>query len=77
MSDQTFIILQGLLAFGVPLALAVIELIKLRRSTPAPVGGGEPEAVHEVTNVTPFPNRTPKPAQPTTTTEIPDLKRAA
>ena len=73
MSNQTFIILQGLLAFGAPLTLAVIELVKLRRKTPAPVGGGEPE----VTNVTPFPSRTPLPAQPATLAELPELKRAA
>jgi len=53
MSDQLFIMLQCLLAFGAPLTLAVIELIKLRKKTPAPVGGGEPEVV----NVVPFPNR--------------------
>ena len=67
MSDQLFIMLQGLLAFGAPLTLAVIELIKLRRKTPTPVGGGEP------TNLIHFPSRTPLPAQP----ELPELKRAA
>jgi hypothetical protein len=73
MSDQLFIMLQCLLAFGAPLTLAVIELIKLRRKTPAPVGGGEPE----VTNVTPFPSRTPLPAQPDILAEMPGLKHAA
>jgi hypothetical protein len=68
MSDQLFIMLQGLLAFGAPLTLAVIELIKLRRKSPAPVGGGEPG------KVIPFPSRTPLPAQPA---ELPGLKRAA
>jgi hypothetical protein len=53
MSDQLFIILQGGLAFGAPLTLAIIELIKLRKKTPAPVGGGEPELV----NVVAFPSR--------------------
>ena len=67
MSDQLFIMLQGLLAFGVPLTLAVIELYKLRRRTPAPVGGGEPE----LSNIVAFPSRTPMPA------ELPTLKRAA
>lgn len=45
MSDQLFILLQGVLAFGAPLALAFVELRKLRRRTPAPVGGGEPTVV--------------------------------
>lgn len=45
MPDHIFIMLQGLLAFGAPLTLAFIELYKLRRRTPAPVGGGEPNIV--------------------------------
>lgn len=45
MSGELFIILQGLLAFGAPLTLAFIELYKLRRKTPAPVGGGEPNVI--------------------------------
>lgn len=45
MSGELFIILQGVLAFGAPLTLAFIELYKLRRRTPAPVGGGEPTVV--------------------------------
>ena len=77
MSNQTFIMLQGLLAFGAPLTLAVIELIKLRRKTPAPVGGGEPLATAEVSNVTPFPSRTPLPAQPATLAEMAEQQRAA
>ena len=45
MSGELFIILQGVLAFGAPLTLAFIELYKLRRKTPAPVGGGEPNVI--------------------------------
>ena len=45
MSGELFIILQGLLAFGAPLTLAFIELYKLRRKNPAPVGGGEPNVI--------------------------------
>jgi hypothetical protein len=74
MSSQTFIILQGLLAFGAPLTLAVIELVKLRRKTPAPVGGGDPLATAEPSNVTPFPSRTPLPTEPEA---LPELQRAA
>ncbi len=77
MSNQTFIILQGLLAFGAPLTLAVIELVNLRRKTPAPVGGGEPETAVESRNVTPFPSRTPLPTKPATLAETPELQRAA
>lgn len=73
MSDQLFIMLQCLLAFGVPLTLAVIELIKLRKTTPAPVGGGEPELV----NVTPFPSRGKLAPQPLLIGDEPELKRAA
>ncbi len=54
MSNELFIILQGALAFGAPLTLAFIELYKLRRRTPAPVGGGEPAVVAF----------TPRPKQP-------------
>lgn len=56
MSPGTQIILSGTLTFGVPLALAVRDLITLRRSSgghwppepgepkpPAPIGGGSPE----------------------------------
>ena len=46
MSDQLFILLQCMLAFGVPLALAANELWKLRRKPPAPVGGGDPNVVY-------------------------------
>lgn len=45
-SDQLFILLQCLLAFGAPLALAANELWKLRRKPPAPVGGGDPNVVY-------------------------------
>jgi hypothetical protein len=45
MSGEVFIVLQGLLAFGAPLTLAFIELYKLRRRRPAPVGGGDPQVV--------------------------------
>jgi hypothetical protein len=55
MSDGLFIMLQAALAFGAPLTLAFIELYKLRRRTPAPVGGGEPTVVAF----------TPRPRQPT------------
>jgi hypothetical protein len=44
-SNELFIILQGALAFGAPLTLAVIELVKLRRTAPRPVGGGDPNVV--------------------------------
>jgi|GEM_PF-2293051 len=73
MSDQLFIMLQCLLAFGAPLTLAVIELIKLRKKTPAPIGGGEPE----LTNVTPFPSRGKLVPEPVLVGEEPELKRAA
>jgi len=73
MSDQLFIMLQCLLAFGAPLTLAVIELIKLRKKTPAPIGGGEPE----FTNVTPFPSRGKLAPQSVLVSEEPELKRAA
>jgi hypothetical protein len=74
MSDGLFIMLQATLAFGAPLTLAFIELYKLRRQTPAPVGGGEPTVVAF----------TPRPRQPTALpldaadadAEVP-LKRAA
>lgn len=41
MSAELLIVLQGGLAFGAPLALAVIELWQLRRSRVHPCGGGE------------------------------------
>ena len=46
MSDQLFILLQCMLAFGAPLALAANELWKLRRKPPAPVGGGDPNVIY-------------------------------
>lgn len=56
MSDQWFIFLQCVLAFGVPLALAANELRKLRRKPPAPVGGGDPTVVYlHPANVMPEP----------------------
>ena len=73
MSDNLFIMLQCLLAFGAPLTLAVIELYKLRKTTPAPIGGGEPE----VTNVTPFPSRGKLAPEPVLVSEELALKRAA
>jgi hypothetical protein len=63
MSDQLFILLQGLLAFGAPLALAFIELWKLRRKTPAPVGGGEPSVLAFVPRSRPAALPLPAPAQ--------------
>lgn len=48
MSDELFIALQCLLGFGLPLGLGILELVRLRRSTPAPVGGGDPHRVEPV-----------------------------
>jgi len=45
MSPELLIVLQGGLAFGAPLALAVIELRRLRRSPTRPQGGGEPRLI--------------------------------
>lgn len=62
MSNQLFILLQGGLAFGAPLTLAFIELWKLRRKAPAPVGGGDPKVIYLNKSRTTSTLRCPEPA---------------
>lgn len=66
MSANLFILLQGGLAFGAPMALAVIELWRLRRTRPTPQGGGEPVALATRRLQTRLdPSRLPSPANST------------
>ena len=51
MTSETFVLLSGTLTFGVPLAIALCELMTLRQ---APRGGDEPPPQ-------PWPPRSPKP----------------